>query len=101
MIKKRDFDFYGSIGKGLEIDHLCRNRKCVNPLHLEAVTRKTNVLRGVSPSAKNAVKTTCAKGHMFDDKNTYVRIRKGGGRACRECLRLTMQEKRKSGAYVR
>lgn len=57
-------EFVGHIPDGLEIDHLCRNRSCVNPKHLEPVTHKENVLRSpVNPIAIAASKTTCAEGH--------------------------------------
>lgn len=73
----------GQIPEGLQIDHLCRNRRCVNPEHLEPVTQRTNVLRGVGPSAKQARQTHCLKGHPFDEVNTYRDPR--GRRKCRRC----------------
>ena len=76
----------GHIPEGQTIDHLCRNRKCENPRHLEPVTHRENVLRGVSPVARNAVKTHCKKGHAYDLGNTY--IRPNGGRDCRICRRV-------------
>ena len=63
--------YKGQIPEGLQIDHLCRNRKCVNPEHLEAVTQKINVLRGESPTAKNARKTHCWHGHELTKENTF------------------------------
>lgn len=76
----------GPIGAGLEIDHLCRVRCCVNPAHLEAVTRRVNVLRGKGPSAVNAKVTHCKRGHALSGDNVYV-YPNGRKRACRECHR--------------
>lgn len=73
----------GPIPKGLTIDHLCRNRGCVNPEHLEPVTHRINILRGDSISAKHAKKTHCIHGHPFDSVNTYYRLT--GGRTCKTC----------------
>lgn len=72
----------GPIPDGLVIDHLCRNKLCVNPAHLEPVTPKENTLRGIGPTAVNALKTHCPKGHPYDDSNTKDR---GHGRECRVC----------------
>lgn len=76
---------------GLDIDHLCRNRRCCNPLHLEAVTRQQNVLRGISPLANNARKTHCKRGHEFTDENTR---HDGRGRQCRTCDAIRLSRKR-------
>jgi hypothetical protein len=70
---------------GLHVDHLCRNRRCCNPAHLEAVTPRVNVLRGISLLADNARKTECKRGHPFTPENTYVTTR--GERRCRVCKR--------------
>jgi hypothetical protein len=76
----------GPIPDGLTLDHLCRNRKCVRPDHLEPVTIKENTLRGTSPSALHAVKTHCHRGHEFTPENTFLKAN-GKGRECRECRR--------------
>lgn len=64
---------------GLELDHVCRVRACVNPAHLELVTRRENLLRGIGWGARNAAKTGCPRGHP------YNRIGSNGGRRCSQC----------------
>jgi DNA-directed RNA polymerase subunit RPC12/RpoP len=76
----------GPIPEDLELDHLCRNRACVNPSHLESVTRTMNILRGESPPARNARSTHCVQGHEFTPENTRIN-RRDGGRECRACGR--------------
>lgn len=89
----------GPIASGLELDHLCRRRLCVNPDHLEAVDTRTNLLRGVGASARNAAKTSCPQGHPYDEANTMPR---GDGsrvcRACRKAQRSTPEAKAKHAA---
>lgn len=75
----------GPIPDGLVIDHLCRNRLCCNPEHLEPVTPRVNVLRGDTIVARNAAKTHCQRGHAFDEANT-IRT-PDNRRRCRECKR--------------
>lgn len=77
--------FVGPVPEGLELNHLCRNRLCVNPDHLEPVTRRVNTLRGNSPAAKHAKKKRCPKGHPYKGKN--LRITKQGQRVCVTCRR--------------
>jgi hypothetical protein len=74
----------GSIPDGLAIDHLCRNRACPNPDHLEAVSSKENVLRGIGITAVNSRKTHCKHGHLLTAENIYVYDK---GRVCKLCLK--------------
>lgn len=75
----------GAIPEGLEIDHLCRNRLCCNPDHLEAVTARVNIARSNAPNAIVGRTGLCKRGHEFTPENTYTRP--NGGRLCRLCQR--------------
>ena len=78
----------GPIPAGLDLDHLCRVRCCVNPEHLEPVTRRENVLRGDAPALAALLsrpKTHCMRGHQFTADNIYTSP--DGGRKCRRCSR--------------
>lgn len=79
--------FIGPIGKGLDLDHLCRNPACVNPAHMEPVTRRENLLRGKTIPAMLAAKTHCVAGHEFNEANTYRYGVDNRLRVCRVCNR--------------
>ena len=75
----------GPIPEGLQLDHLCRNRACVNPDHLEPVTNRENSLRGFGAAAMNARKATCPRGHVLAGRNLVQCRAKNGSRECRIC----------------
>lgn len=77
----------GAIPAGTEIDHLCRTRCCVNPAHLEAVSHRENILRGVAPAAEAARRTHCPEGHAYDATNSK------GDRVCSVCARIHQRER--------
>lgn len=90
LIKVHRFSYEihkGKIPNGMQIDHLCRVRHCVNPEHLEVVTQKENVLRGVGHTAINARKTHCLRGHLLPKEKDLW-----GSRNCLECDRLNTRE---------
>jgi len=82
--------FVGPIPEGQQVDHLCHVRACVNPDHLEAVRPVTNNLRSTSPSAANARRTECRRGHPLSGDNLQV-IRTNGRakRRCKACARAS------------
>ena len=75
---------------GQHVDHMCRNKLCVNPAHLEAVSHRENVIvRGTGPFAARARQTHCKWGHEFTPENTIIH---GGRRECHACY-LAAQKK--------
>ena len=79
----------GLIPEGLTLDHLCRNRACVNPIHLQPVSLRDNVLRGNTFCSQNARRTHCIHGHPFDIFNTLITPQ--GWRRCRACNRIAIK----------
>jgi hypothetical protein len=79
--------FYGvGIPEGMVIDHICRNRPCVRPDHLRIVTTRINAIENsTAPSALNAIKTHCPRGHEYNEVNTYYG---SNGRCCRKCMAM-------------
>ncbi|WP_419722208.1 HNH endonuclease [Rhodococcus qingshengii] len=80
-----------AIPRHLVCDHLCENKKCVNPNHIEVVTDRVNILRGPAPSAQNAKKTHCIRGHKFELGSYYS---SQGWRDCKKCKAINDQSRK-------
>lgn len=77
------------VPRGFEIDHLCRNRACVRPDHLDVTTHRVNVLRGRGVGVRNAEKTHCRKGHPL------ARPHENGPRRCEPCFKARFSRERR------
>jgi hypothetical protein len=84
---------FGPIPDGLVIDHLCRNRECVNPLHLEAVTAAENTRRGAR-SRQPEPRTHCIHGHELTPENVEIN---GTKRRCKKCRAISRQRRKRTG----
>jgi len=83
--------FRGPIPDGLQLDHLCRTPRCVNPWHLEPVTQRENTRRGQAPTMVWHLTNTCKRGHSLED----AYLQNGGQRYCRTCKRTAAKAYRK------
>lgn len=78
-------ELVGPIAADLQIDHLCRNHKCINPDHLEVVTSRENTLRGNAPAGRQSRMTHCKNGHPLSGENIYTST---GRRRCKICVKI-------------
>jgi hypothetical protein len=78
----------GLVGDGLELDHLCRVRRCIQPTHIEPVTNLVNIMRGHSPMAVALLTGFCQRGHEFTPENSIIKS-SGGQKQCRACAKMT------------
>lgn len=87
----------GPIPDGLHLDHLCRNKACVNPKHLEPVTSRVNTMRGVGVTKQNALKTHCKHGHPLTQDNLSKKAdpRYSSWRLCKACNRIRVARRYK------
>ncbi len=85
--------FVKPIPNGLEIDHLCRNKRCVNPKHLEAVTHRENIIRAWRERIKDI--PNCLYGHPYSGNNLYMIIEKKNGKTWRACKTCKLEANRR------
>lgn len=90
---------YGPIPARMQLDHLCSNPPCIRPDHLEPVTPRENIMRGCSPTAINARKTQCPRGHEYAPPELW--IDKEGKRHCLACYRVRRRERREAALLGR
>ena len=87
----------GAVPDGMDLDHLCRIRHCVNPAHLEPVSRRENTMRSsIAPAGVNAAKASCINGHAYVAANTY--LDRAGHRHCRTCRAAARERHAARGA---
>lgn len=91
----------GPIPDGSQIDHLCRNRRCVRTSHLEPVTQQENIARGLVDRFRNGMDTKCVNGHEYTPDNTYYPPSgKPYYRRCRECNRIRSRKNNRKKANL-
>lgn len=82
------------------VDHLCRNRRCVNPDHLEQVTNEENLRRGAGFALRNGMRDSCKNGHPYTADNTYIEPN-GNGIRCRACARIRDRQPHRNASFRR
>lgn len=95
LVHRISYQLYnGKIIDNMVIDHLCKNRKCVNPNHLDMITKQENNLRSSSPSSINIRKKKCKHGHILTNENTYIQkfTYRKPRRLCRKCISITCKK---------
>lgn len=90
--------FRGKVPDGLDLDHLCRNRNCINPSHLEPVSRRENVMRGRSPFILAHHSGSCVRGHQMTPDNTYISPK--GQKHCKACRQMREKKRQDKRKYL-
>ena len=89
----------GPVPNGLVLDHLCENRACSRPEHLQPVTDKVNLLRGNTAASNHAIKTCCPREHLLEIPNLVPSQLKLGRRSCLSCARANSYLARHDGDH--